>query len=426
MKNILVAMDNKGVLEYVKEMQEHNVYNRDISYKEGVIEYLSKNPVDYVITKDSLDGDMTKEIYIKQLGLVVPKAKIIIFVEELDDRYKSFLFANEVFNIIEQKHITRELLKEVIEEADSKVIYKGTNNADRIQDYMLKENTISELEDEAIENKFAIITKQTIAVFGTSGAGKSYISNVVSNIIGEKIGLKTLLVDLDIQNGSVDIYNNLSGENNGLSKIVSEIDNDNLTARNFQKNIQIGQTKNQISYITNNSSLFECQFKLSSKYYKEILNQAKKSYDVVVLDTPNSIFLDATQFSLKNSDIIMFVVNPNYISIRQASKYLDLILNMWDVPKEKIFLIVNRSNKESLSTKQIESLLGDIKVKLTVSQNNKIENILNGLDNITIDNIEDLTSIYEIFGKNKLRKDFNEKYDTGILKRLLEGIGAKR
>lgn len=418
MEKILVAMDNLDVLDYVKKLVKYIVHDRDISYKEGVIEYLSKNHIDYILTKDMLDGDMTKEIYIKQLRLIAPKAKIILFVEELDDQYKSFLFANEVFSIVEQKQITKELISDVIEEANNKVVYKILDT-EKNKKYMANEATSKNDEQKL---NFKIITKHTIAIFGTSGSGKSYISNIISNIIGNKLRLKTLLIDLDIQNGSADIYGNLNGESNGLSKIINEIDNNNFTSKTFQKYIC---NENNISYITNNSSIFECQNKFCEKYYKKILFQAKSDYDAVVVDTPNSVFLDATYFTLKNTDTVIFVVNPNYISIRQASKYLDLILNVWNIPREKIFLVVNRTKKEALSIIQIESLLEGLKVKLEIPENQNIENVLNGLNIIEVESLENLNNFYEIFGNNISQNKQNRRYGIGILSKLLEGIGTR-
>lgn len=425
MKQILVAMDNFEALEYIKSINNLVVYDKDISYKDGVIEYLSKNKVDYILTKDTLEGKMTKEIYVKQIKLLAPESKIIIFVEELDEIYKSFLFANEVFNIIEQKHITKELLKEAIEDESNKVIYK-ISDVEKNKNNILNEDAFSDIKYNKQNINFKVVAKQTFAVFGTSGAGKSYISNIISNIVGIKLGLKTLLIDFDLQNGSADIYSNLNGENNGLSEIVNEIDNNNFSSKTFDKHIYKGNFKNNVSYITNNIGLFECQNKFSARYYNQILSQAKKNYAAVVLDTPNSIFLDVTNFNLSNADTIIFVINPNYISIRQALKYLDLIVNVWNIQKEKIFLVVNKIKKNSLSTKQIESLMPGIKVKLEIMENQNIENILNGLNNITIDGIENLNNLYNIFSKDIIEeKQINNKV-FNILNRLKEKIGVKQ
>lgn len=422
MKKIVIAMDNFEVINYVKDINKYIVHNMDISYKEGLVEYLSKNKVQYIITRDTLEGDMTREIYIKQIRMVAPESKIILFVDYLDVAYKSFLFANEVFNIIEQKHITKDLLKDIIIEADNKIVYKNisSNNIDK---HIANESSFANKYE--FENpKMQVIPKKILAVFGTSGSGKSYIANILSNIISTNLGLNTLLIDFDVQNGSADIYGNINGENNSLSKIINEIDNNNLTSKTFEKYIS-KTNRNKASYITNNSSLFECQNKLTIKYYNEILSKAKEIYDSVILDTPNSIFLDTTYFNVINADNIVFVINPNYISIRQASKYLDLLINVWNVPKQKIFLIVNRVKKGSLSRSQIESLIGDLKIKLELKENPNIENILNGLSKLSIDNIDNLEEFYNIFGCNITSEIKNKKNEFGAFSKIFEGLVLK-
>ena len=55
------------LLEQMKKTGKYLIYEQDILYMEGVLEYLSKNNVDILITKDTLSGDLTKQMYIKQI-----------------------------------------------------------------------------------------------------------------------------------------------------------------------------------------------------------------------------------------------------------------------------------------------------------------------------------------------------------------------
>ena len=68
--------------------------------------------------------------------------------------------------------------------------------------------------------------------------------------------------------------------------------------------------------------------------------EAEKNYDEIIIDLPSAPFLDVVPFSLMQADKILFVVNPNFISIRQAVKYIDLMVNVWQIDKEKIYLII--------------------------------------------------------------------------------------
>lgn len=55
MKKILIALDADGVINKINKTGKYKVYDKDITYQEGVLEYLSKNDVDVIVTKDSLE-----------------------------------------------------------------------------------------------------------------------------------------------------------------------------------------------------------------------------------------------------------------------------------------------------------------------------------------------------------------------------------
>ncbi len=383
MKKILVAIDNMKIYKEINKIEEYDIYKQDIVYKEGVLEYIAKNKVDIIITRDDLQGDMIKEIYIKQIKLLVPDVKLILFVKEMNNSYLEFLYNNNVFNII-QNHdtFTKEDIMNLIKEKNMEnIIYDSKKSENRV-----------------INKTINITTKKRIAVFGTNGAGKSYISSVLSNIISNKLNMKTLLIDLDVQSSAIDIYNNLNCSNNLLMDIVKDVDNQTINNDTFQNNVY---KKDKVDYITNNTSIFEYQNNLCIKHYDKIFELASQKYDVIISDIASNIFLDITYHNIKNADIIMFVISPNYISIRQAIKYLDLIINVWNIDKSKIYLVVNKITENSLSNMQIESLIPGYKIIMQVQYDNNLENVINGISSIDTDIVKEDKEIYRLFGIKK-------------------------
>lgn len=55
MKKILIALDTEGVINKIKRTGKYKVYDKDITYQEGVLEYLAQNDVDVIVTKDTLE-----------------------------------------------------------------------------------------------------------------------------------------------------------------------------------------------------------------------------------------------------------------------------------------------------------------------------------------------------------------------------------
>lgn len=385
MKKILIAMKNNVLIEKIKKCGKYIVHDYDIDTKEDVIEYLKKYNVDVLITKDFLNGNMTKEEYITSLRSINRNMKIILCVEELDEIYKGFLFSYSIFDIIEGKEASFGDILSMIDATKNTIILKGNDNVVR--------------EEIKNENKFNVLTKQKICVFGTSGSGKSYIASVLAQITSRKLKLNTLLVDMDVQNAAIDIYNNLSSSGNNLQYVMEEIDRGSFNSQMLNELISKEKKRNgKLSFITNNMGIYECQNKLSEEYYSKLYSETENEYDVLILDMPSAPFLDVVPYSLTKADKIFFVINPNFISMRQATKYLDLLTNIWKIPKERICIVVNRSKKESLSLKQIAAILEGYNICLNVDEDVRLEGIINGMGEFNIGNVEKVDKVAEVLG----------------------------
>ncbi len=369
---LVVAVDNEYIKQKINEVYKLEVYPYDISYMEGVIEYLSKqrdnNTNITLITKDTLSGNLVKELYIKQIRLANNNVKIILLTENLDEQYKEFLFANEIFNVIEGKEIEISDILESIN-SDDKVIYKNSEN--KTTDFLSETSN-----DKDFKN--TVLPKQFISVYGTSGSGKSYISGLLAKMLSNKLKIKVSMLDMDIQNPSIDIYNNLNGAGNILSQIIDDIDKKREINDIVDKYMYKDSNNKNLWYMTNNTSIFECQNKLNSDYYKKIYNSNISKYDYVIVDLPSSPFVDVVRYTLNVSSTIYFVVNPNYISLRQGIKYLELMTKLWGIVKSNIFIIINKRQKNSLDISQVTDFLDGYKIVSIVDFEMNLEGYING------------------------------------------------
>lgn len=384
MKKILIAMDNIALLEKIKRCGKYDVHAYDMSTKEDVLEYLEKYSVDVLITKDTLCGNMNKEDYINGIRNLKQNIKVILCVENLAETYKGFLFSKNVFDIIEGNEAGFEDIFNMIDSKDKMIILKNTN---KIVKQSINKNNIN------------ILTKQKICVFGTSGAGKSYIASILAQITSRKLKLNTLLVDMDVQNAAIDIYNNLNSSGNSLQFVMEEIDRGSFNAQMLNELVSKEKKRNgKLSFITNNMGIYECQNKLSEEYYSKLYSETENEYDVLILDMPSAPFLDVVPYSLTKADKVFFVVNPNFISMRQAVKYLDLITNIWKIPKEKVCIVINKSKKDSLSLKQIAAILDGYNICLEVAEDTRLEGIINGLGELNIASVDKVDNVAQILG----------------------------
>lgn len=399
---ILVALNNEDIKNRINEAFKEDVYIYDIDLKENVIEFLASNKEEYtVITKDTLSGNIDAKLYIKQMKLANPKVRIIYIVEKLTNEYKEFLFANEVFNIFEGDTINiNEVISSIIE--DEKVVYLDNKLNEPAENYIIQNN---------------VVPKEIIAVYGTSGSGKSIVSSIIAKNLSRQFNLKVALLDMDIQNPSIDIINSIDEKNSSLSQIVESIDN-SYEINDIISKYMVKDSKNKnLWYITNNCSLFDCQNKLSNKYYEKIYGSIYNKSDYTIIDLPSSPFLDVVPYTLAIASKIIFVVNANYMSIRQAIKYIDLITKFWDNENGKIYIIINKMQKDSLEVKQIESLIGGYKIIGVFDYYKEIEGYINGgISELNI-NI-DLDRFYKVLGLKKSKEKNN------IIK-IIDRVGKK-
>ena len=177
---ILVALNNDKIFKLVKKefnKESNEVYRYDIDTKENVIEFLSKNRDEYtVLTREDLAGSVDNKLFVKQMRAANPNITIIYFVNSLNREYKEFLFANEVFNIFEGGDVDINKVLLSIKE-DKKVVYEKSNISEAAQKYEYNPN-------------ISIIKKEIIAIYGTSGSGKSIISSLLAKRISKDFNIK--------------------------------------------------------------------------------------------------------------------------------------------------------------------------------------------------------------------------------------------
>ena len=388
--NIILAIDNEFVREKITEIYAEKVHKYDLVTKEELIEFLSIKKEPYiVITKDNLAGNLDSKMYVKQMRLASPESKVIYVVEKLDSEYKQFLFANEVFNILESSNLNINNIISSIEE-DNKVVYKE-----------VKEENIGSIKEPFFEYKVEvenkIIHKKKIAIYGTSGSGKSFISSIISKYISNDLNVSIALLDMDIQNPSIDIFNNIDNNSDGLTQMIDDLDKRRNVSDIIDKYMIKDKDNKKLWYMTNNASIFDIQNKFSNKYYEKIYTGIMEKFDFSVIDLPSSPFLDVVPYTLTECDNIFFVINPNYVSIRQAIKYIELLTKLWNISKDKIKIIVNKAQKNSLENVQIENLLEGYEILLNIPYVKDIDSYINGaISNINLE--IDMKKIYKYFG----------------------------
>lgn len=208
-------------------------------------------------------------------------------------------------------------------------------------------------------------------MFGTSGSGKSLVSYLLAKELSKHE--KTLLLNVDIQNPCIDIYTCEKEKNKNILDILEQLE----LCKDKEYVKEYISKKSNVDCIYSNLSLYESQSKLNISKYEHLLNYANKNYIYSIFDLTNCIFIDQIKYFLINSSDIIFVVNPNYISIRQAIKYLEIINQLWKIPSSKIKIVLNKVSNRSLNKTLIKSLLPDYDIYGIIQYSSKVEEAIN-------------------------------------------------
>lgn len=233
-----------------------------------------------------------------------------------------------------------------------------------------------------------------ISIIGPHESGKSIFSiNLAKNLENKKI----LLIDFDVLNNS--IHSIL-----GISKFPFKINNNNKDIKKyiykFNKNLHI---LSGIDFIFPN--------KISNSEIKNLFNELKFIYDYIIIDTSSECFFDTTRYLIRYSDQCIFLLEGNILEIKKAKKLLNIYLEHWYINKNKINIVINKYNKNSINM----NLLKKIFIDFNLIGKLNYDNIYNLLINKNFKFFISTRKIKKQFNKiinnlnNKIKKEKRER-----------------
>lgn len=174
---------------------------------------------------------------------------------------------------------------------------------------------------------------------------------------------KILLIDFDIFHQSINSIFNCKRkeeitEENKLDKLIINID----------KNIHL---------LCAIDFLFNENYKIEKNKIKNILEKLSKEYEEIIIDTTSECFFDYTKEILENSNLIVFLAQANLTELKKSKNLLNIYINKWQIKKEKIKILFNKENINSIDNKILKILFSDFEILGKIKLNNKFNLIIN-------------------------------------------------
>lgn len=376
---IVTALGNPKTNEKLKEKTNFEIIGNDIQYQEGIIEILEKNnEINLIIISELLPGQIEFKKLIEKIKTINKEIEIIAILKNENEELKNYLISKGIFNIFYNNKITNNELinkindinnikkeNEINEEIrDLKKIILEKNNKNKINIKLnskifikIKNKILNKLRK---ENKEIINKNKIISIVGTNGIGKSAFCSILAKIIKNK---KILLIDFDIFNQSINSIFNVKKTNKGL-----ENNNINNLIIKFNKNINL---------LCATDILFDDKYKIEKNKIKNILEEFSKKYELIIIDTTSECFFDYTKEILEKSDKILFLAEANLIELKKSKNLLDIYINKWEIEKQKINIIFNKVNINSINNKILKTLFSDFNILGQIKLNDKINLIIN-------------------------------------------------
>ena len=381
MKKIITALGNPNLSEKIKKYKNIEILTKDIQYQEGIFEVLEKEKnIDFLILSENLLGKNKIENLIKKIKEKNNKLKIILVMENKNENIENILYFNGVNKIF----YNNEKIINIIKYIENKNEEKNTeikNELENLKKLLIKNNIYLEDEKEIKENnKEKVINKKikkentkVISIAGTGGIGKSIITLNLANILKEN-NQKILIIDFDILNKSL---HTILGVNEYSKKIKNKLQKNNLINNKINIKELIIKINKKIDLIPGINLIFDSKYKISSEKIKFIIEELKEYYDLIIIDTSSECFFDYTKNILKESDIILFLLEANLVEIKKAKNLLKIYNKNWKINEEKIKLIINKYNEESVDEKIIKNIFSEYKILGKIKFNKKYNNLIN-------------------------------------------------
>ena len=438
-KKILTAIGNPILNNELKKINNLDVTNNDILYQDGIFENLEiNNEIDFIILSQLIPGELSLEELIEKINIINNKIKIIIILENYDNNLENILTKKGVYRIlydnkIEIKDIVKiineddkmekynaEIKKEIEElknyiinnknkeknklisiQKNSKNNSKKHNEKNNIKNIIenniknkIKNNINKKIKNNSLlKNKFKIINNnfadnknqkkcKIISILGNNGSGKSMFTVMLANGMKKYLN-KILIIDFDILNNSL---HTILGVKKYSEKINEIINNNKYDNKINVENLIININK-KIDLISGINLLFDSVNKISEEKFKNILKKIRDYYDLIIIDTTSECFFEYTKEIIKTSDESIFLTEANLLEVSKSKRLLDIYYNNWNIEKNKINIIFNKFNRNSIDIKLLKKIYYDYKILGIIKLKNNFNLIINkNIKNIILEN----------------------------------------
>lgn len=308
MNEIITAIAEENILK--KIMKNKTINNKNILYKEAILEILKKNKnIDIIIISEKIPGDIDFIKLIKQIQKMIPKIEIMVILsnkkreEELIKLKIENIYYNHIISIYK-------LIKE-IKEINKFILPTEKNKKIKIIDI---------IKNKVKKNKKLQIENNVICIYGKDKIDRRIIELIIIKKL-IKINKKIIILNLKINNKKL---------NRKLKKIIKKRTINNKYYLKVNYEIKEKLINKKIKQIINiNKILNKKNNLIKIKILKEIIKKYKlNNYYIIINVNYNNKKIIINKINTKNKYINLIILENNIKNFLELNKNINKNLNL--------------------------------------------------------------------------------------------------
>lgn len=375
MKKFYIAIDNEEKFKEIKKYIEEKgyfVFQNDLIYEDAVLEVI-KN-IDNTKENILLISSNIIENINKYKKINVENLKIYYFVDTFEE--KDNFEKNGLTNIFDKADLNTFFIMNKIIRKDSfkenrfeinrfnknRIDNKDNQKGNVINNIDLLKKEIKELECLKGLNERKNLKSEIIVFTGEAKCGKTTLAlSVLENIKEEK---NILFIDFNLR--SKDIYYKYNISNKNESFYEKEI-NGNKVDFLLKMNYLLKTNDDKKQGLNK-----DIGYKM-----RNILDEYRNKYDLIIIDLDKNVDYKILKSIFLKSNKIFFVIEPINIEIYNSLNLIDLFLNRNILNEDKVFIIFNKYDYNSISQEILKEIFKKYKIECIVKNKMKYRKILN-------------------------------------------------
>ena len=337
MKKIITAIGNEKLNTELRNIENIEVKEKDICYKEGILEYLEHDSdIDIIIISEKL-LDEELDIYMEKIN-----------------KYEM-----QIYLIVDKKHYMEDF-----EKYKDVRLFKVENDIISV----FKEN-LGLNENEFYSNNFSN-NKRVISILGNYGVGKTVFCSLLGKVLSKNN--KVLLINFDIFSDNLKF----------LFDIKTRI-------QSYEVSSLINKASKNLYVLNGLKYIFNEENKIDAFKVKDLIENLKKDFEYILIDTSSEVALKFVKTIFPSCDYNLFLVEANYLELKKAEELLEIYTLDFGLLKEKTGIFINKYNIGSIDVDIVKNIFSEFEYLGKIKYSPQINSYINTFtrNNVKIDDI---------------------------------------